>query len=167
MGRRFVPARRTGTTVPRVQACVVTAAQTFKWGALVATAAAGTISECGADPTIVLGVALQDAFSGPGNEVANSSQVVATTGTINLCSVAIADREQEFSGRMTNAGATVAPLQTHIDQQYGVVKVGNDWTIDETDTTNVVVEITDIVEAQGGDPGFHIFKFLESDLERP
>lgn len=167
MGRRFVPARRTGTTIPRVQACVTTAAQTFKWGAPVATVAAGTISEVGADPTIILGVALQDAFSGPGNNEANANKTVFTTGQKDLCSVALADREQEFSGRMVNAGATVAPLQTHIDQQYGIVKIGDDWCIDETEVASPVLEITDIVEAQGGDPGFHIFKFLETDLERP
>lgn len=167
MGRRFKPARTNGTTVPMIQSCKVTAAQTFKEGAVLQTAAAGTVSEGGADPTPILGIALQDAFSAPGNEVSHDSKVVARTGDVDFVSVAIADRFSQFSGRMTNAGATVAPLQTHIDQQYGVVKVGDDWTIDETDTTNVVLEIVDIVEAQGGDPGFHIFKFLEADLERP
>ena len=41
-------------------------AETFKAGALVVDAADGEITECGADPTSVLGVALEAAGSRPG-----------------------------------------------------------------------------------------------------
>lgn len=163
MARGFEPARLPAGAVPEVQEMVVTASQTFKRGALVVDVSAGTISECGADPTLVYGVALQDAFSGPGNEVANSSQNVFTTGETNVISIAIANRLTIFSARAVNGGTDpVIPLQTHIGEQYGVAKVSNDWVIDIAETTAKVVEIVDIEPPMGALLGFFYVKFLEA-----
>jgi hypothetical protein len=164
--RHFKPARRQGTVIPAIRHMLYKTGEAIIVGSLTVTDANGEQTLCGADPATVRGVAMQKAGSNPGYEVANDSLVVARTGVVQGISVALADTDQEFSGAMYNAGAVVAPLQTHINTQYGVVKLASGvWVIDETDTVNVVVEITDIVEAQGGDPGFHLFKFLDSVIE--
>lgn len=164
--RHFKPSRRTGTTIPPTRHMLYKTGEAIIVGSPTVTDANGEQTLCGADPATVRGVAMQKAGSNPGFEVANDSLVIARTGTVQGISVAIADSETEFSGAMYNAGSIVAPLQTHIGESYGILMLASGiWVIDETDTTNVVVIITDIVEAQGGDPGFHIFKFLPSVLE--
>ena len=164
--RIFRPARRAGTTVPVVRAMKYKTGEVIIEGSLTVTDANGEQTLCGADPATVRGVALQAAGRELGKAFDFDSQVVARTGYVQQLSIAIAEQDIEFSGQMYNAGNIVAPLQTHVGEQYGVVKLASGvWVIDETDVVNVVVEITDIVEAQGGDPGFHIFKFLDSVLE--
>lgn len=163
MGRRFNIARLpTGT--PNIISVRVTAAQTFKKGALVVDTAAGTVSECGADPARIYGVALEDAFSKPGGTgIANSPSII-TGGTNNECSVAVADRMTVFSGRAVNGGTDpVIPLQTHIGETYGVVKVGNDWVIDMAEVTTMSVTIVDI----DVDNNLFLFKFREAFLALP
>lgn len=153
---------RTPSGTPNTQSIAVTAAQTFKKGALVIDTAAGTISECGADPAAVLGVAQQDAFSGLGYDMANSPTVV--TGRSNEIVVAIADRSQIFTCRGKNGGTDpVTPLQTNIGEQYGVVKVSDDWVLDISETVAVVCEVVDI----DVDQKIFFVKFLESVLALP
>lgn len=146
MARGFNTARRTGTTVPRIQRINYTAGQAFKFGALVVIDANGSVVECGANPPQITGVALQPAATGPGFDVSDSSKTNVYTGRAAAVSVAIADDEQEFSARGVN-GATdpVTPLQTHIGQQYGVIKDANGiWAIDISNQLSPVVQITDI-----------------------
>jgi len=161
MGRSF-NIGRTPSGTPNSQSIAVTAAQAFKKGALVVDTAAGTVSECGADPVSVLGVAMADAFSGLGYDMANSPTVV--TGRSNETVIAIADRSQIFTCRGVN-GATdpVTPLQTNIGEVYGVAKVGTDWVLDLAEVTTTVCEIVDI------DVDLKIFfvKFREAVLALP
>jgi len=167
MPRGFNTARN-AKTVPQIQSMAYTTGQVFKIGAVVVDIAAGTISEAGVDPQSVVGVALEGAGRKPGYDLANSADVVFTTGRLQEVSVAIADRDTQFSGRGVNGGTDpVLPLVTHIGEQYSIVKIANDWCIDIANPTTPAVEITDIVEAQGGDPGFFLFKFLEAVLARP
>lgn len=164
--RPFRPARRAGTTVPVIRAMKYKTGEALIIGSLSVTDANGEQTLCGADPAVVRGVCLQAAGSNPGYEVANDSLVVSRTGVQQTISIAIADREAEFSGHMYDGATLQTPAQTHIGEQYGVVKLASGvWVIDHADTVAVVLEITDIVEAQGGDPGFWIFKFLEAVLE--
>lgn len=93
MGRSFNLAR-TPSGTPNTQSIVATAAQAFKKGALVVDTAAGTVSECGADPVSVLGVAMSGAFAGLGYDMANAPAVV--TGRSAESVIAIADRSQIF-----------------------------------------------------------------------
>lgn len=159
MARGFNVARRTGTTIPRVQRLAYETGQVFKTGALVVLNANGNVIECAADPTSVTGVALQAAGTGPGFDVSDASQTVVTTGRTAEVSVAIADDEQEFSARGINGGTDpVLPLQTHIGEQYGVAKVGNDWVIDLAEVTVKVVQITDI----NADNNMFLCKILDS-----
>jgi hypothetical protein len=163
MGRRFNIARLPSGT-PNIISVRVTAAQTFKKGALLVDTAAGTVSECGADPVRVYGVAMEDAFSKPGGTgIANSPSII-TGGNNNECSVAIADRSQVFSCRGVNGGTDpVVPLQTHIGETYGVAKVGNDWVLDLAEVTVMPCEIVDI----DVDNNLFLVKFREASIALP
>ena len=163
MGRRFNLGRIPSGT-PNIISVRVTAAQTFKKGALLVDTAAGTVSECGADPARIYGVAQEDAFSKPGGTgIANSPSVI-TGGQNNECSVAIADRSQVFTCRGVNGGTDpVTPLQTHVGETYGVAKTGNDWVLDLAEVTVMSCEIVDI----DADNFLFFVKFRESFLALP
>lgn len=165
MGRIFEPARRTGTTVPRMQSMLYKTGEAIVNGSLVVGDANGELVLCGADPANVKGVALEGAGTKLNYGEPFASQTVHATGRVQEVTIAVADREQEFSGRMENGGNVVAPLQTHINTSYGVANVAGEWVIDETETVNVVVVITDIVEASGSQPGYHLFRFLEAVID--
>jgi hypothetical protein len=161
MPRGFNYARGYNNAAPRVQSIAYTTGQTFKAGALVLLTAAGEVSECAADPAAVLGVALQGAGTGPGFDLPNSSVTTVVTGRAQEVSVLIADDETQFYARGVNGGTDpVLPLQTHIGEQYGVAKVGNDWVIDFAETTAKVVEIVDIVPSPDG--SFFLCKILRT-----
>jgi hypothetical protein len=161
MPRGFNYARGRNNAAPRVQSLAYTTGQVFKAQALVVLTAAGEVSECAADPAAVLGVALQGAGTGMGYDLPNSSVTTVVTGRAQEVSVLVADDSTEFYARGVN-GATdpVLPLQTHIGEQYGVAKVGNEWVIDFAETTAKVVEITDIVPAPDG--SFFVCKILRT-----
>lgn len=164
MGRRFQPARNQ-KTVPQVQSMQYATGQVFKKGALVVDNANGEIVECGADPVSILGVALENCDSKPGYGVPNSADVTVTTGRVQEVSVAVADRDTQFSGRAVNGGVDpVIALLTHIGEKYGVVKVGNDWVIDFAETVATRLQITD-VQLDGSN--LFLYKFLEANLARP
>lgn len=161
MGRKIIPARMIGTGVPSVLSGAYTTGQTFKKGALLLYVAAGTLSECGADPAAVAGVALEAAGSKPGFDAANSPTVV--TGRLQEVSYAVADRHTVFSMRGENAGVIQTPLQTNIDELYGVVKVGDDWVLDLSETVATVFEVVDI----DIDNKIFFCKFREAVLQTP
>lgn len=156
MPRKIQPARVIGTGVPDVLSVAYTTGQTFKKGALLTYAAAGTVSECGADPASVAGVALENAGSKPGYDAANSPSVV--TGRVQEVSMAVANRTTVFSMR-----GSAAPQQTNINEQYGVVKSGDDWILDLTETTTKVFEVVDV----DLDNDIFFCKFLEAVIELP
>lgn len=162
MARSFNIARLPSGT-PNIINYPYTAGQTFKKGALVVDVAAGTISEFGGGTdAVVLGVALEDAGSRPGNNYGGTVDV--TTGTINEVAVAIADRSQIFSCRGINGGTDpLTPTRTMVGEQYGVAKVGDDWVLDQAEVTTLIVEIVDI----DIDNKIFFVKFLEAVLALP
>lgn len=163
MPRTFNLARIPSGT-PNINSLKYTAAQTFKKGALVVDTAAGTISECGADPASVLGVAQEDAGSKPGNTGIANAPTIITGGNRDEVSVAIADRSQIFSCRGVNGGTDpVTPAVTNIGEVYGVAKVGTDWVLDLADAVNTVCEIVDI----DIDNKIFFVKFREAVLALP
>src|SRR5574337_1406981 len=98
MARGMNVIRRTGTTVPRIQTMIPAVGQTFKKFAVVTEDAGGNIVEVANGATSILGLALQGAFTGPGYDLPNSSITnTLVQGAEGLTSVAVADREQEFS----------------------------------------------------------------------
>lgn len=166
MARRFGLGRVPSGEAPEVQSITYTTGQTFQKGALVVVVAAGTISECGADPATVFGVALEPAGSRPGFDIGHSPSVV--TGRRQEVSVLRANRTTIFSGRMRDPGPPVVdpmpPVQTRITETYGVVNLGSsEWVIDFSDITNNVVEILDIDISNN----IFFFKFLESVIQTP
>lgn len=161
MARGIVVARIPSGEVPDVISAQYTTGQTFKTGAILVYTAAGEVSEGGADPTPIAGVALEPAGSKPGYDAANSPTTF--TGRVQEVSMAKANRVTVYSSRFTNAGVDVTPTQTLIDEQYGLIKVGNDWTVDQTDVVNTRVEIVDI----DVDNKLVFWKFLEAQLATP
>lgn len=153
---------RLPTGTPNIQSIAYTAGQVFKIGALVVDVAAGTVSECGADPASILGVALQGAATGPGFD--NAGTPVVVTGQRTEVSVALADRMTTFSCRGVNGGTDpVTPLQTHVGETYGVAKVGNDWVLDLAEVTTMQCKVEDI----DIDNKIFFVKFRESFLSIP
>ena len=143
----------------------VTAAQTFKKGALLVDVAAGTVSECGADPVSVLGIAGEDAFSKPGGTGIANDPTYITGGNNNEVAVLVADRSQIFTCRgVSGATDPATPTLSNVGEQYGVVKdADGSWSLDLLETINVVCEIVDI----DIDRKLFLVKFLESVLALP
>lgn len=165
MARRgFRQARRTGTTVPRIISGKYKTGEAIIKGSVLQKDANGELIVSAADPAnSVAGVALEAAGSKLNAGEPFASKTVVATGRVQEVSYVVADTEQEFSGRMENGGNVVAPLQTHIGEEYGIAKdADGEWFIDETETVAKVVRITDIVEAHGPQAGFHLFKFLQA-----
>jgi hypothetical protein len=166
MGRTFNVATRF-KTAPNIQSMAYAAGQVFLKGALLTVNAAGELIECGADPASVYAVAAEGAGTKPGYDLANSSVTTVVTGRVQEASVYVIDRDMVFSCRAVNGGTDpVLPLQTHVDEQYGVAKVGNDWVVDMAETTAKVVEIVDYDVSTTG-LNLFLVKFLESVIGRP
>lgn len=165
MGRIIQPARipGSGAAAPDVLSGVYATGQTFIKGALLTYNAAGELTECAADPAAVAGVALEKAGSKPGFDAANSPTVV--TGRVQEVSFAKANRSTVFSMRAINGGTDpVTPLQTNIDEAYGVAKTAaGEWVLDLAETTAKVFEIVDI----DVDQKIFFCKFLEAALSTP
>lgn len=158
-GRGFNYARGRNNAAPRVQSVAYQTGQVFKAGALLQLTANGEVIESVADPSSVYGIALQGAGTGMGYDLPNSSVTTVVTGRVQEVSVLVVNSTDEYYARGVNGGTDpVIPLQTHIGEQYGVAKVGNDWVIDFTETTAKVVEITDIMP----EANFFICKILKT-----
>lgn len=142
MGRIIEPNRNTSMSAPQIQSMVYTG--TIYRGSLVLANSGGIVAECGADPASVTGVALEASATKPGWDAANSPTVI--TGRVTEVSVALANRNQIFSmrGKSAAGGDPLTPAQTHIGEQYGVVKVSNDWVLDIDETSAKVFTIVDI-----------------------
>jgi hypothetical protein len=139
--------KNTGSATFPVRWIAYTAAQTFKEFAVVVRAAAGTIEEDTTDPDSIVGVALQRAASGHGFNVPDEDRTDVFTGRETKVCVALASPGLvEFISEITNAGVKVTPTQTMVGESYGLVKTGDDWSVDQADTTNTRVRITAIDE---------------------
>jgi len=163
-GRAFALAKWNGT-FPEVQYLLVKASQTFKAGAVVLTDANGELLEASADPAVIKGVALSQAGSALGYNMSNAGDIVAATGREDKVAVAIANNASIFSGRAVNGGTDpVTPLQTHVDEEYGVLKDADGiWTIDIAEVT---VKSVHIVGFDLSTKSF-LFKFIASFQQQP
>lgn len=148
---------------PEIQEYTVTAAQTFAKGAVLVFSS-GTVSEGGANPTDIVGVAMGAASSGPGYDAANSPSPI--TWREDLISVAKAEADRNiFVSPMCNNTLTstkISPAATDVGVQYGIVKqtsgasAGQWWVDKNLTTSNARVEI---VKVDIGNQLVH-FKFL-------
>lgn len=130
MGYPMQPARVPGGGVFSVLAPDTTAAQTFIRGAVLVFAS-GKVSEASTGVTTnVAGVALQGAFTGPGNAMANSPAPITWQET--QTSMAVADSVTIFEATFVNGSTTrIAPAVTDIGVSYGVSKY-TDWAVDKS-----------------------------------
>jgi hypothetical protein len=148
MGRKPNVARfpLAGSGAPEVQVMRYATGQTFSEFAFVVASSAGEITECAADPTSILGLALGGAGKGPGYDMPNSSQTTQFTGRAQEVPVAILNRNTVLSIRgISGATDPVTPTQTNIDEQYGIAKTaGGDWVLDLAETTTKSFEVVDI-----------------------
>lgn len=110
----------------RIREYPLAAAQSFKEGSCVVLAN-GAVSECGADPAAILGLACHDAGAEP-----NTSRIL----------VWIAEADTTFF-----MAASSAPVVADEGDQYGLAKDGDGiWHVDKTEAVNtrVVVETADV-----------------------
>lgn len=110
----------------------------------------------GATVTDILGVSLEGVEAG---EAFNPSGLVG---------VALASRQNVFVAKLTDgAGVVQTPAESDINVEYGILK--NDsgldawWSVDQSDTTDVVVEVIGIDTERD----LVFFKFIESAIQQP
>jgi hypothetical protein len=167
MPRRIIPAQD-HKTVPVVRRAVYADAQTFIKGAVLGINAGGAVIELASNPTdgTVVGVALEDAGSAPGFNVANDNLVVFRTGTEQSISMVdlVKKPDQIFSGRFTDgSGVDVAPTQAIINDLYQLIRLASgEWTVNQAATATPDVQIVDIVLNEGAAAAgnYVLFRFL-------
>lgn len=104
--------------------------ETFKAGALLLRTNDGTFEECGADPTLIAGVATH------GVADANPADTFGTVVPV----VPVATSEQEFRGTLEGTWAA-----DDLGKSYGVVLDATGyWTVDKSETSNTRVRITGV-----------------------
>lgn len=118
----------------RVRYFPVTAAQTFIAGALVFLTS-GAVSECGADPTSILGIACAPASVGLD---AKGSFFGDLRGTTMIPVYVLNPVDVVFM-----ASGTTPVYATHVGQAYGIEKTTN-WRVDPTDAVNTRVTVIDV-----------------------
>lgn len=109
----------------------------------------------GSTVTDVLGVSYEGVESGTAQN---------PDGKVGL---AVAGRSNVFMAKLTNgAGAVQTPDEANINVQYGILKNGTGldqwWSVDESDTTDVVVEVIGIDTERE----VVFFKFIESAIQQ-
>lgn len=149
--------------VPDIRYMQHTSASTFKYGAVLVYNA-GEVEEGGADPTPIVGISLAPAGKAPGYEAANNP--VVSTGRQRKLSVAIANRQTVFIAGLVNTGVRVVPDIANVGVLYGLVKIGNNWFVDEAEVVNTRVEVIDFSDLYGVSGGV-FFKFMEAHLANP
>lgn len=110
----------------------------------------------GATVTNVLGVSMEGVTAGTAH---NPSGKVA---------VALANRSNIFCAKLTDGSGVVQTADAaNINVAYGILKNGTGldqwWSVDESDTTNVVVEVIGIDTERN----IVFFKFIESAIQQP
>lgn len=148
----FQPSRKAGGDI-EVRNIAPDAAATFTLGSILARDTdPELIVEHGGGSTVtgILGVAMGGCTAG-----------VPTFGS--KVPVAIATVEQEFMGQVwdvSGSAVATAAAGTHEGVSFGVVKINNDWYVDEEDTSNVVVRVTKVMPEINA----VLFKFLASAI---
>jgi hypothetical protein len=130
--------------------------QTFKAGAPCVIAASGYLTECGADPVLVMGIA-----QGDGHNTAAVGQASTQLCLAHPCTL--------FMGNLDNGSGTAITAVTDRGKSYGIAKdaTSGKWYIDKLDTTakRVIVwgfwdGVQDGVQAAVGDTiGWTYFTF--------
>ena len=112
----------------------------------------------GATVTDILGLSLEGVDSGSADN---------PSGNVNF---AYAGRANVFMAALTNGSGTVqTPDGANVNVQYGFLKNGSGldawWSVDEDDTSNVVLEVIGYDTNLNGGNGVVFFKFIESAIQ--
>jgi hypothetical protein len=148
-----------GTPVPRSNVPEAITS-TFKKGALVLVNSSGYLTECGADPALILGCAERDGQNGAANGTKNQFVELASPGVL-------------FRGYLDTSGGEGAgtTAQGDLFKAYGVAKnaATGFWYVDKSDAGNdrvVVYEFWDGDRQALGDIMHHvIFGFLFANFQ--
>ena len=163
--RPFTPAFNRGEETFR--SLPMTAAQTFKKGAvIVQNATENTYEQGAADPLAITGIALHAA----------TDYAFETKETFNYISangeVRIADPDQVFLGSLSDVGSAsavaIANISLEVGKLYGLVldATSGHWVVDqaETDAAKVLARIVDIhADMADGDSNIWVYFRLISD----
>lgn len=108
------------------------------------------VKPCGADPALILGIAL-------------SSGAAAVKSVYPGSAIPIAILNPDCLVAMASA---TTPAQAHLLRLYGIEKTGNNWRVDTTDTGNTRVTVIDY-SPHSGDQGqeWFIVRFLAANLQ--
>lgn len=164
----FLPARIPGGGFPDIRGLQTVASPTFQAGAVVVYSSS-LIDEAGTNPTSIVGVAMADADSAPGYQQANNPLV--STGREQKVSIAIANRQTIFRGKLTNgSSAFITPAVTDVGISYGITKytIGTMfvWTVDRAKVSGGGNHRVSVVDYDALN-NFVFFKFLEANLATP
>lgn len=131
---------------PIIRSYPVTAGQTFIAGALVFITS-GAVSECGADPAAILGIALSSA----------ANKTLFPNSEINVACLT--------PECMCVMSSSTTPTASHPTVQYGIVK-STYWKVDTSDTTNDRVVVVDF-SPHTGNAGqeWYVVKFIADYLQ--
>ena len=133
MSSAFRPFLRAGNREPVVISYTPASAEDFLAGALVVyNTSTDVIDECGSDPGSVLGIALADA----------AAKTLYADGKVP---VAVLDPDV-----VVCLASSTTPVEGHkYDAGYGVVKTGNNWLLDISETSAKVFQVIDVDIANG------------------
>ena len=165
----FRPAYVEGGGTTSMVHYVVKSGEDFVAGAPL-TINAGEVDELDTnDVTLIVGVANAQDASNFGYSVSDMADSAFVTGRENTVPIWIANSSTVFVGQLSNGTTSlVVPDAANVGEDYGLIRQSDGtWTVDEADTTNVVVTVVKF-ETQGEncpDPfGRVYFKFLRSTL---
>ncbi len=106
----------------------------------------GEAALSGADPALILGVALQAAGTAPGYDAANSP--VPITGREQKIAYARANDTTIFQAKITNGSSTrVTPVAADVGSNFGITAYSGVWTVDRAKTAGdarVIVTAIDL-----------------------
>lgn len=154
---RIQPSRTPSGMTPEGFGYPPDSAATFAKGALVTLDAQGEVAEHAGGVTVidVLGIAMEGCAAGVSDNPSGDVEV------------AVANRETHFIGGAYDTGAPTEDVSAVIlGETYGLIKhTDGVWYVDLDDTTNVLVQITKIIQ----ETNLNVlqFKFLESTLQQP
>lgn len=131
-----------GKAMP-VRTFLEAAAQTFKKGAPLVINAGGQVAEIGADPSKIDAIALSDATGVTDTEI---------QGVLPLPAVIF---QANISGSGTND-------QTDVGDLRGIIKDGDNFHVDESESGDPVLEIVGLRGDAGDTNGIVYFRFLSS-----
>ena len=138
---------------PEVRNYRVTAAQTFGLNELVyVDVTTGKLLVCGADPSLIAGVALASAAFGLGTQWPGN--------IIDSDYIGVALLRSDTKVFMSS---TTTPVVTNIGVAYGIAAVSGVWQVDTSDTSNtrvVVVDIFNTPQQEG-----YLVQFLAANLQ--